>query len=107
MSDPLFARFGRDYRAGDVLFEEGDPGEEMFVLQSGAVQISKIVNGEERPLATIGRGEFVGEMAILNGKPRTATAIALEDTRALVIGAKTLETMITKNPEIAMRLIKR
>src|SRR6266567_7373913 len=107
MSDPLFARFGREYKAGDVLFREGDGGEEMFVIQSGAVQITKFVGGDERPLATLGRGEFLGEMAILNGKPRTATAVVLEDARVLVIDGKTLETMIAKNTEIAMRLIKK
>jgi CRP-like cAMP-binding protein len=107
MEGPLFARFGREYRAGDVLFREGEGGEEMFVIQSGAVQITKRAGGEERSLATLGRGEFLGEMAILNGKPRTATATVLEDTRMLVIDAKTLQTMITKSPEIAMRLIKK
>jgi CRP/FNR family transcriptional regulator, cyclic AMP receptor protein len=107
MSDPLFARFGRECKAGDVLFREGDGGEEMFVIQSGTVQITKFVGGEERPLATLGRGEFLGEMAILNGKPRSATAVVLEDARVLVIDAKTLETMIAKNTEIAMRLIKK
>src|ERR1700733_4933201 len=107
MEGPLFARFGREYRAGEVLFREGESGEEMFVIQSGTVQITKHASGEERPLATLGRGEFLGEMAILNGKPRTATAIVLEDARVLVIDAKTLETMISKNPEIALRLIKK
>jgi CRP/FNR family transcriptional regulator, cyclic AMP receptor protein len=107
MSDPLFARFGREYRAGDVLFREGEGGEEMFVLQGGTVQITKNVGGEERLLAMLGRGDFVGEMAILNGKPRTATVTVVEDARVLVIDAKTLETMIAKNTEIAMRLIKK
>jgi CRP/FNR family transcriptional regulator, cyclic AMP receptor protein len=106
-TDPLFARFGREYRAGDVLFMEGDTGEEMYVIQSGTVQVSKRIGDEERPLATLGRGEFLGEMAILNGKPRTASAIVLEDAKCLVIDGKTLETMITKSPEIAMRLVKK
>ena len=52
----------------------GRAGDEMYVIQSGRVRISKRVGGEYRPLATLGRGEFLGEMAILNGKPRTATA---------------------------------
>jgi CRP-like cAMP-binding protein len=107
MSDPLFARFGREYQAGEVLFREGESGVEMFVIQSGTVQITKYVGGEERPLATLGRGEFLGEMAILNGKPRTATAVVLDHARVLVLDAKTLETMIAKNTEIAMRLIKK
>ena len=107
MTDPLFARFGRDYRAGDVLFMEGDTGEEMYVIQSGTVQVSKRIGDEERPLATLGRGEFLGEMAILNGKPRTASAIVIEDAKCLVIDGKTLESMISKSPEIAMRLVKK
>ncbi len=106
-TDPLFARFGREFRAGDVLFMEGDTGGEMYVIQSGSVQVSKRIGDEERPLATLGRGEFLGEMAILNGKPRTASAIVLEDAKCLVIDGKTLETMITKSPEIAMRLVKK
>jgi len=69
----------------------------MYVIQSGSVQVSKRIGDEERALATLGRGEFLGEMAILNGKPRTASAIVLEDAKCLVIDGKTLETMITKS----------
>ena len=107
MSDSLFVRFGRDFRAGEVLFREGEVGEEMYVIQSGLVAITKRTGEVERPLATLGRGEFLGEMAILNGKPRTATATVVEDARCLVFDGATLETMITKNPEIALRLIKK
>ncbi len=73
----------------------------------GSCRILKNVGDEERPLATLGRGEFLGEMAILNGKPRTATAIVLEDVKCLVIDAATLEQMIANNAEIAMRLVKK
>jgi CRP/FNR family cyclic AMP-dependent transcriptional regulator len=107
MSDPLSHRSGRDFAAGDVLFREGERGDEMYVIQSGLVRIVKRVGGEYRSLATLGRGEFLGEMAILNGKPRTATAHVLEDTRCLVIDAATLEQMIANNTEIALRLVKK
>jgi CRP/FNR family transcriptional regulator, cyclic AMP receptor protein len=107
MSDPLFQRFGREYGAGDVLFHEGERGSEMYVIQSGIVQIVKRVGAEERPLASLGRGEFVGEMAILNDKPRTATAVVLEDAKCLVIDGATLEHMIAHSTEIAMRLVKK
>jgi CRP-like cAMP-binding protein len=107
MSESLFLRLGREYRAGDVLFREGERGEEMYVIQSGLVQILKRVGADERPLATLGRGEFLGEMAILNGKPRTATAVVLEDAKCLVIDAATLEQMISSNTEIALRLVKK
>ncbi len=107
MSDPLFARFGREFAAGDVLFHEGDPGDQMFVIQSGAIRITKMIASEERVIAMLGAGEFLGEMAILNNKPRTATATIVETTRCLVIEARTLETMVARNAEIAMRLIKK
>jgi CRP/FNR family cyclic AMP-dependent transcriptional regulator len=107
MTDSLFPRFGRDFSVGEVLFREGETGDEMFVIQTGRVRISKLVAGEQRSLATLGRGEFVGEMAILNEKPRTATATVVEDATLLVIGAKTLELMISNNSEIAFRLIKK
>jgi CRP/FNR family cyclic AMP-dependent transcriptional regulator len=107
MSEPPFPRFGRDFSAGEVLFREGERGDEMYVIQSGLVRIVKRVGGEYRSLATLGRGEFIGEMAILNGRPRTATALVLEDARCLVIDAATLEQMLNDNAEIALRLVKK
>lgn len=107
MTDPLFARFGREFQAGEVLFREGEAGDRMFVIQAGAVRITKVMGGEAKVLAVLGPGEFLGEMAILNGKPRTATATVMEPTRCLLIDARTLEAMVAKNAEIALRLIKK
>jgi CRP-like cAMP-binding protein len=103
----MFVRFGREFQPGEVLFREGESGEVMFVIQSGAVRITKEVNGQAKSLAVLGPGEFLGEMAILNGRPRTATATVVETTRCLVIEAKTLESMVARNAEIALRLIKK
>jgi CRP-like cAMP-binding protein len=107
MPESSSPRFGRDFAAGEVLFREGEPGREMYVIQSGRVRIVRRVNGDYRSLATLGKGEFLGEMAILNGKPRSATALVLEDARCLVIDAATLEQMISSNTEIAVRLVKK
>jgi CRP/FNR family transcriptional regulator, cyclic AMP receptor protein len=107
MTDPLFARFGREYQPGEVLFREGEAGSVMFVIQSGSVRIAKAIGGEDKVLAVLGPGEFLGEMAILNGKPRTATATVIEAARCLVIEARTLEQMVARNAEIALRLIKK
>lgn len=107
MSDPLSLRLGREYPAGSVLFREGEHGEEMYVVQSGLIQILKKIGSDMRPLATLGRGEFIGEMAILNAKPRSATAVAVENARCLVIDAATLEQMVSNNAEIAVRLVKK
>ena len=106
-NDPLFARFGREFPAGDTLFHEGEPGAEMYVIQSGVIEIVKRVGSEEHRLALLEHGEFLGEMAILNGKPRTATARVLETARCLVLDGHTLETLLSKSPEIALRLMKK
>ncbi|WP_104980434.1 Crp/Fnr family transcriptional regulator [Sorangium cellulosum] len=107
MSESSFARYGREYVPGDVLFREGESGDVMFVIQSGAVRITKSVAGEDKLLAVLGPGEFVGEMAILNQKPRNATATVTEPSRCLVIEARKLEAMLQTNAEIAFRLIKK
>lgn len=105
--DTLNSKFGREYAAGDVLFREGETGDVMFVIQSGEVAISKSVGGTDKILAKLGPGEFFGEMAILNGKPRTATARVVTAAKVLVIEARTLEEMLARNAEIALRLIKK
>jgi CRP/FNR family cyclic AMP-dependent transcriptional regulator len=103
----LFARFGKLCEVGDVLFREGESGDTMFVLQSGEVRISKEGRDGHKTLAVLGPGEFFGEMAILNAKPRTATAEVTEKARVLVIDARTFEQMVVSNAEIAVRLIKK
>jgi len=103
----LFQRFGRVVPSGTLLFHENDPGEEMFIIQIGKVKISKKVRNIEKTLVVLGKGEFFGEMAILNDKPRSATAEVVEDSEILVIDRKTFETMIRGNAEIALRIIKK
>jgi CRP-like cAMP-binding protein len=105
--ETLFQRFGREFRKGTVLFREGDPGREMFVVHSGKVSIAKRVRDVDKVLATLGPGEFFGEMAIISNKPRNASAIVAEDARLLVIDPKTFEGMIRGNSEIAVRMIKK
>ncbi|MFW5925147.1 MAG: Crp/Fnr family transcriptional regulator [Myxococcota bacterium] len=105
--DQLFARFGKTCPAGTVLFREGEVGDRMFVLQSGKVRISKQGRDGEKTLAILGPGEFLGEMAILNNKPRTGTAVVMEDARVLVLDGRTFEQMVVSSSEIAVRLIKK
>jgi CRP/FNR family transcriptional regulator, cyclic AMP receptor protein len=105
--DALLHRFGREFPRGTVLFKEGDPGREMFVVQSGKVTISKQAGAVEKVLSTLGQGEFFGEMSILTAQARTATAVVTEDARILVIDSRTFEAMVRGNGEIALRLIKK
>ncbi|HZZ83431.1 MAG TPA: Crp/Fnr family transcriptional regulator [Anaeromyxobacteraceae bacterium] len=107
VDDQLFQRFGREFPKGTVLFREGEPGHEMFVIQSGRVHIAKAVGDVEKLLTTLGGGEFFGEMSILNDRPRSATARCAEDCRLIVIDPRTFETMVRSSAEIALRLIKK
>ena len=93
--------------AGDVVFREGEPGETMFVIRKGKVRISKQVRGGEKTFAVLGSGEFFGEMAILTGQPRSATATAIEDVMLLEVDARRFETMVTTQAEIAVRIIQK
>jgi len=107
VEDVLFQRLGKVFPPGTVLFRDGERGKEMFVIQSGKVKISKEIRGEEQTLAVLGAGEFFGEMAILNNKPRSASATVVEESKMLVIDPKTFEAMIKGNAEIAVRMIKK
>ena len=103
----LYERFGRAAPAGTVLFREGEPGHDMYVIQAGRVELLRRVKDRESVLAVLPPGEFFGEMAILNNRPRSATAIVVEDARLLVIGPRTFEAMIRGSAEIAVRMIKK
>ena len=109
MSDEnlLFQKFGKKVPAGTILFKDGDTGNQMYVIQSGKIKITKRVGDVEKTLAMLPPGEFFGEMAILNNEPRTATAEIAEDCELLVIESKTFESMIKGNSEIAVRMIKK
>jgi CRP/FNR family cyclic AMP-dependent transcriptional regulator len=103
----LFERFGVTFPAGTILFKEGEPGKEMYVIQTGRVQLTRTVRGREKHLATLPAGEFFGEMSIINKQPRSATATAIEESHCLVLDARTFEAMIRGNAEIAIRMIKK
>lgn len=100
------ARFACDYAPGAVLFEEGQPGDFMYVIQHGEVEIRRQVGGIERVIAVLLPGEFFGEMAILNSRPRSATAVVRTPAALVVIEGRTFEAMLRARPEIAMRIIK-
>jgi CRP/FNR family transcriptional regulator, cyclic AMP receptor protein len=105
VSDGL-ERFARDFAAGTVLFHEGQPGDFMYVVATGEVEIRRTVGETELQLAILPPGEFFGEMAILNSRPRSATAVVRVPSRLIVIEGRTFEAMLRARPEIALRIIK-
>lgn len=102
----ILERFARDFEPGTVLFREGDAGEEMYVIQSGEVEISRMIGDQSQTLAILPAGEFFGEMAIVNDRPRSATAVVKSRARLLVIDSHTFEAMLRGKTEIAVRMIK-
>jgi CRP/FNR family transcriptional regulator, cyclic AMP receptor protein len=102
----LLERFAVDYDTGTVLFREGELGQEMYVVQAGEVEISRQIGDRRQVLATLGAGEFFGEMAIVNNRPRSATATIVQPARLLVVDAVTFEAMLRARTEIAVRLIR-
>lgn len=78
---------------GKVLFKQGDTGDAAYIVSSGAIGLYREAQGRKIPLATVRKGELFGEMAVIDGSPRMATAFALEDTKLTLIP---IETMVDK-----------
>jgi CRP/FNR family cyclic AMP-dependent transcriptional regulator len=112
-ASPLFARVDataltacaerlriRRFRRGETIFHQGDPGDSLFIVESGAVKIVlPSPEGEEGAIiATLGRGEFFGELALLDGAPHSATAVAVEPTQTLVLDRDTFHDLIDDQP---------
>ena len=103
----LFERYGRIFEAGERLFSEGDTSKEMYVLQQGKVRISRLRDGQQRSLVVLGDGEFFGEMAVLNGDPRSATATVETRSRMLVLEPEAFAALVRNKPDVAVRMIKK
>jgi len=99
--------YERTFAAGETIFEEGDVGDVLFIIQSGEVELSRRTLGGRRTVANLGCGEFFGEMSVVVGERRTARASAVGDTRLLELDGETLESMCIERPEIAIRIISR
>jgi CRP-like cAMP-binding protein len=102
-----FAKFLNRFKKGTVLFHEGDEGEDMYIIQNGKVAIKKRVPHGETTLAVLEKGDFFGEMAILERMPRSASAEVVEDSDLIVIQSELFGDMIKSNPEIAVRMLRK
>ena len=92
---------------GEILFSEGDLGTDMFIIQSGTVELLKAIGGQTRVLATLDKGDFFGEMSVLEDVPRSASARAKTDVELVRINGATFDAMLRGNPEIAVRMMRK
>jgi predicted acylesterase/phospholipase RssA len=112
---PLFARLPQGVRArlasaagsesvpaGDVLVREGDPGDSLYVVASGRLEVS--VEGE--PVRILSRGDVVGELALLTTRPRTATVRAVRDSELAVIGRDAFQELLAAHPEVLAEVVE-
>ena len=95
------------FSSGERIFEQGDLGTEMYIIQEGTVEIIKHIGGQSHLLSRLEKGDFFGEMALLEALPRTADAIAVTEVKVVAINGSRFDEMLRKNPEVAVRIIRK
>lgn len=97
----------RTVQAGEIVFDLGDPGETLFIVEEGVVELTRPGLDSMRVVMRVKPGEFFGELSVVLGGPRTVRASALTDVSMLELDADTLELMCMERPEIAIRMLRR
>jgi CRP/FNR family cyclic AMP-dependent transcriptional regulator len=97
----------RRYRRGETIFHQGDPGDALYIVESGSVKVVlPSPEGEDAAIiATLDRGSFFGELALLDGADHSATAIAVEPTQTLVLRREPFEVLVEEEPALRKALI--
>jgi CRP/FNR family cyclic AMP-dependent transcriptional regulator len=96
----------RQYRRGAIIFHKDDPGLTLYIMKSGQAKIvTSSSDGEEVILAILTGGDFFGELSILDGKPRSATVVAMEDTSVFTLDRSDLVNVIMGQPEVAIEML--
>ena len=95
-----------EYEAGQVLFRAGDAGDSMYLIEDGKVQISmRAADGEELILAILGPGDFFGEMALFDRKPRSANAVVMETTRLGILSRPHFLSFLSSSADVAVEML--
>jgi len=92
------------YPKEHLLFAEGETGHTMYIIQEGSVKITKVVDNKEIILAVLGKGDIFGEMALLEDKPRAATAEVYEDCTLLAVNRENFSNLIQDQPDMVVRM---
>ncbi len=98
---------GKVYNDGDVIVRQGEPGDCMYEILEGTVEVLREKNGQEICLAVLGKGDFFGEMAIFEREVRSATVRAMGEVRAMTIDKRTLMRRISGDPSLAFRIVEK
>ena len=102
----LVRYFGVNFKKGDYIFREGEPADVMYMIHKGKVQISKGIGSFDEKIRILGEGEFIGEMAVINSMPRSASAVAVEDCVLIKMDRESFDKTIQKNHEFSVSVIQ-
>ena len=97
--------FLKDYKKGATLFVEGMPGEVLYIITEGSVDISKKTKEGEKSIASARRGEIVGEMSLIDSEPRAATGRTGSDSKMIVVTKNSFNDMLESDPKIAAKIL--
>jgi CRP-like cAMP-binding protein len=107
MNEEIGGATTRTFRPGEVIFREGDATQgEAYLVHEGTIEARRCIDGTERVLSTLTKGDLLGEVALFREGPHSVTATALQPVTLVVIPAHRLENMIRTNPELALGLIR-
>jgi small-conductance mechanosensitive channel len=104
LSQLVCASRSHTYAPGETIIRAGDDGDSMFVVHHGNVAVQVNDNGQTRTVATLGEGDFFGEMALFTGEPRSAHVVAADETEVLEIGHEAMKSVFDSNPHLAETL---
>ncbi len=105
IKDLVFTRKNLHFKKGDVIFNERDEGEEMYFIDSGEIQIVKTIGDVDVNIASLSSGDFFGEMALITGSRRVASAKAFTDCNLHVMDKDTFMSNITSNRNFVNRIL--
>src|SRR5215813_6116100 len=96
-----------DIRKGDIVFNEGEPGDSLYIIMSGKIKLGRrAADGRQNLIALMGPSDMVGELSLFDPGPRTATATAVTDARVARLRKPALRPWLTNRPEIAEQLLR-
>jgi CRP-like cAMP-binding protein len=96
-----------EYESNEFIFRQGDPGDLMYLVQAGEVEVLQDLGGHENQVAVLERGDFFGEMAVLEEEPRTHSVRTLSAAKLIKIDRDGFQKMLVRNAEIAVRMIRK
>lgn len=105
LNDAMFEKFGKNLEPNRIIFCEFEPGNDFYLIQSGRVKITKIIQNREKIIDILESGDIFGEMSILEEQPRSASAITMDEVKVLHFNKANFEMLLKSYPQLAMKLL--